>query len=168
MHPSIDILVNDRRWNDALDVERLCHEVLERCCSEISISLDPEAEVSFVFCDDKEIEDLNSKWRNLEKPTNVLSFPASQVERLPHAKLLGDIIISYDTVLREARERPISLEHHTAHMILHGFLHLLGYDHETDIDAHEMENLERAVLKLLGINDPYATSSDADISGRKQ
>lgn len=168
MNPSIDVLVKDPRWNAALDVTRLCHDVLEKCCLEMSVDLNPNAEVSFVFCDDAEIETLNLQWRRIEKPTNVLSFPASRVELLAHALLLGDIVISYDTVMREALERSISLEHHTAHMILHGFLHLVGFDHETDEEAQDMEDVEREVLASLNITDPYAPIAESELTGRKQ
>ncbi len=108
-----------------------------------------KSEVSIVLTNDKEIHKLNSKYRNIDKPTNVLSF------ELGDDILLGDIYISLDTVMREAKDAGISVEEHTAHMVVHGMLHLLGYDHIKDKDAIIMETKEIAILKKLGVKNPY-------------
>lgn len=111
------------------------------------------AEVSIVLTDDAEIKKINRKYRNINKPTNVLSF------ELGDDVLLGDIYISLDTVQREANIEKISVEDHCAHMVVHGMLHLLGYDHINDADADVMETKETKILKKLGIKNPYARES---------
>ena len=109
-----------------------------------------DSEVSITLVDDKQIHKLNKQYRNMDKPTNVLSF------ELGDDVLLGDIFISLDTVKREAKEAHISVEEHTAHMIVHGMLHLQGYDHITDDEANVMEAKEIKILKKLGYKNPYA------------
>ncbi len=110
----------------------------------------PDAEVSITLTDDKNIHKLNREYRGIDKPTNVLSF------ELGDDILLGDIFISLDTVKREAAAAGISVAQHTAHMVVHGVLHLLGYDHLNDADANVMENMEIRVLETIGIKNPYA------------
>ena len=110
--------------------------------------------VAVVVDDDERIRTLNRLWRGLDKPTNVLSFPSPDTQ--PGAtRTLGDIAISYETAAREAAAEDKSLADHVAHLSVHGFLHLLGYDHESDDDAEEMEGLERAILARIGVSDPY-------------
>jgi probable rRNA maturation factor len=104
--------------------------------------------------DDARVQALNKLWRGLDKPTNVLSFPAPDSPSGP-ARMLGDIAISYQTAAREAAAEGKTLADHIAHLSVHGFLHLLGYDHESDEDAEEMEGLERVILARIGISDPY-------------
>lgn len=106
-------------------------------------------EVSVVFSNDRQVQNLNKTFRHKDNPTNVLSFPSEESGEL------GDIILAYETVMREAEENGISPLHHTLHLIIHGFLHLLGYDHEKEDEAQEMENLEIRILKDLHINNPY-------------
>lgn len=109
------------------------------------------AELSILFTDDAAMRRLNAAWRGKDKPTNVLSFPQT-------GPLLGDIVLAAETIAREARLADKPLEDHMAHLIIHGFLHLLGYDHEVESQAEEMEALERAALSRMGIADPYATA----------
>ena len=109
------------------------------------------AELSILFTDDAGIRELNRKWRGKDMPTNVLSFPQTG------GRLLGDVILSAETLKREAGLADKPLEDHMAHLLIHGYLHLLGYDHEGEDDAEKMEQLERVALKSLGISDPYAT-----------
>jgi probable rRNA maturation factor len=110
--------------------------------------------VAVVVDDDERIRTLNRLWRGLDQPTNVLSFPSPDTQ--PGAtRTLGDIAISYETAAREAAAEDKSLADHVAHLSVHGFLHLLGYDHESDDDAEEMEGLERAILARIGVSDPY-------------
>jgi probable rRNA maturation factor len=122
---------------------------------------DAAAELSIVFTDDAGIRKLNAKWRGKDFPTNVLSFP--QAAPLGSGafsgsgRLLGDVILSAETVAREAALAEKPLVDHMAHLIIHAYLHLLGFDHEVDSDAEKMEQLERVALKKLGIRDPYAT-----------
>ena len=117
---------------------------------------DFDGEVSIVFTNDAAIRVLNERWRGQDKATNVLSFAQDGPGR--QAGMLGDIVLAQETVAREAALEGKLLNHHIAHMIVHGFLHLLGYDHQNDKDAETMEDLERKALKLIDIADPYACS----------
>ena len=122
----------------------------------------PRLSASLLFADDAEVHALNREWRGKDKPTNVLSFPMLEREELltlaPDGppELLGDIALALETCSREADDKGLSLEHHAAHLIVHGLLHLAGYDHETSPEAaRTMENLEIKALALMGIADPY-------------
>ena len=110
--------------------------------------------VSVLVDDDARVRALNSQWRGIDKPTNVLSFPFPETKAGPD-RLLGDIAISYETAAREAVAEHKTFRHHVAHLSVHGFLHLLGYDHESDDDADEMERLERTILARVDVPDPY-------------
>ena len=120
-----------------------------------------EGDVSVLLTGDAAVRELNRAWRGIDRPTNVLSFPAAkQAAGLP--PLLGDIAIAYETVAREAAEEGKSFLHHLAHLAVHGYLHLMGYDHQTDSEAEAMEALERDILRSLRIPDPYrAEATDA-------
>jgi probable rRNA maturation factor len=113
--------------------------------------------LSILFADDATLKTLNMNWRGKNKPTNVLSFPAAQDLKVPRgeAKPLGDIALAFETVAREALESRKTLKAHTIHLIVHGVLHLLGYDHVNEHDAEKMEAKEIRILKKLGIADPY-------------
>ena len=112
--------------------------------------------MSLCLTDDAEVRALNARWRGLDKPTNVLSFPAAPAERMREAPLLGDIALAYETLAREAEKSGASLADHYRHLVAHGFLHLIGYDHQTDEEAERMEALEKRILARLGVADPYA------------
>ncbi len=113
----------------------------------------PKAELAVVLTDDAAIRSLNHAWRGVDKATNVLSFPAKGSGGDP--PLLGDIVLAYQTVAAEARAERKPFAHHIAHLAVHGFLHLLGYDHVRAKDAETMEQVERDVLQRLAIPDPY-------------
>jgi probable rRNA maturation factor len=122
-----------------------------------------EVEVAVRLSDDAEVHKLNAQYRHKDQPTNVLSFPMVQpdlIEGLANSDdgevLLGDIILAYETVAREAGEKSLSVEDHAAHLIVHGVLHLLGYDHGDDVQGTHMESIETAALARLGLADPYA------------
>ncbi|KPL68107.1 rRNA maturation factor [Erythrobacter sp. SG61-1L] len=122
----------------------------------------PRLCVSLIFTSDEEIHSLNREWRQRDKPTNVLSFPMLERDDLlalaPEGppELLGDIALAHETCAREAAEKGVPLEHHAAHLIVHGLLHLAGHDHEiSPADADAMEALETKALALMGIADPY-------------
>lgn len=110
--------------------------------------------LTLVLTDDAEAHALNRTWRGKNAPTNVLSFPAGA--GIADPGLLGDVVLAYETIAREAREQNLPLQDHLAHLVVHGVLHLLGFDHESDADAEQMEALERRVLTSLGIANPYA------------
>jgi len=115
-----------------------------------------DSEVSVKFTSDDEVRALNAAWRGKDKATNVLSFPMADEADLAGAQLLGDIVLAYGICAAEAAERQVGIETHAAHLVVHGTLHLLGYDHETgDEDADEMEEAERNALASIGIADPY-------------
>ena len=115
------------------------------------------AEVAVMLTDDAGIRALNHDWRGIDKPTNVLSFPAVALpDGGSQPRALGDIAIAYETTRREATTENKPFGHHLSHLAVHGFLHLIGYDHETDVDAETMETLERQILARLGIPDPYS------------
>jgi probable rRNA maturation factor len=114
-------------------------------------------EVSLCLADDAALRALNLRWRGIDKPTNVLSFPSAPPNRLAEATTLGDIALAYETLAREAEDLGVSLADHYRHLLVHGFLHLIGYDHETDAEAERMEALETKILaRLVGAADPYA------------
>jgi probable rRNA maturation factor len=121
------------------------------------------AELSVTLTNDRAIGALNRQWRGRDQPTNVLSFPTPRPAAKPTGKSghagahhLGDIVIAYETTAREARDEGKPFDHHLAHLALHGFLHLLGYDHESHRQAETMERRERLILARLGVPDPYA------------
>ena len=165
MKLQVDISIECESWAQLADLEQLVEEVLQTTALESGKKLLEDAEVSLLFCDDFRIRELHRDWRKLDKSTNVLSFPASNPERLANAPVLGDIAIAFETVLRESKDENKSLSDHTFHMVTHGILHLLGYDHETDKDAEEMENLERRILARHGVDDPYGSSEP--VNGKK-
>lgn len=144
---------------DWADLAEQAAEVTAQVAPELA---NPRLSASLLFADDAEVHALNREWRGKDKPTNVLSFPMLEREELlalppeGQPELLGDIALALETCRREAADKGISLEHHTAHLLIHGLLHLAGYDHETSPeDAREMEALEIKALALLAIADPY-------------
>lgn len=155
----IDVAVADARWRDGLeDAEGLAALALNAAWSYAYMN-DPPAEVSVRLTDDAEVRDLNCTYRGIDKPTNVLSFGGDEDTTTPDGLLmLGDIVLAFETVAGEAAAGGIALRDHFCHLMVHGMLHLLGYDHEDDDDAEEMEGHEIAILATLGIADPYAES----------
>jgi probable rRNA maturation factor len=119
-------------------------------------------DVAIALASDAEVRDLNGRFRGQDKPTNVLSFPAAALPNAPASDASGDIVIAYETVMREAAEEGKPPLHHLAHLTIHGLLHLGGYDHEDDGEAEEMEALERRILRNLGMADPYRSDSEGD------
>ncbi|MGD9542755.1 MAG: rRNA maturation RNase YbeY [Methylocystis sp.] len=159
----IDVNVAAPAWRQVADLEDLAEACARQSLAESGAVLAPECELSVTFCDDAAIRKLNADWRDKDQPTNVLSFPTPGP--LGGKPLLGDIIVAYETVAREAEEQAKPLRAHTAHMIAHGFLHLIGYDHETAAEAERMEALERRIATALGLPDPYAEDADGPAGG---
>jgi probable rRNA maturation factor len=150
---AIESTVECEGWSKLESLDVIVAQTLQAALEESGDVLPKGAEVSLLFCDDARIKELNRQFRGQDKPTNVLSFPGP--DPLESAHFLGDIAIAYETVAREAEEQGKSLEHHCRHMIVHGFLHLLGYDHEDDEEAEVMEATEIHILARLGVENPY-------------
>jgi probable rRNA maturation factor len=146
-------------WDARIDWPALARSAVHAA---IAMSRHPglsDSEVSVKFTTDEEVRALNAAWRGKDKATNVLSFPMAEESELAGAQLLGDIVLAHGICAAEAADRNIAIEVHAAHLVVHGTLHLLGYDHETsDGDAEEMEQAERLALASIGIADPYQLS----------
>jgi probable rRNA maturation factor len=151
--PSIDIIRESPLWEAEAEIEATLQRAISEAAADISTK---EAELAIVLTDDSRIRVLNQAWRGLDKPTNVLSFPAAGRGGQGAPALLGDIVIAYETTKREAQVQGTPFLHHLAHLTVHGFLHLRGYDHEAEDEAETMERLERQILARLDIPDPYA------------
>ncbi len=139
-----------RRWPKAVPTVRRAIATAAKAVST------PRAGLAIVLGDDSAIRALNWQWRGLDAPTNVLSFPAAAGAAADGVIYLGDIVIACETVAREAQAEGKPVMHHLAHLAVHGFLHLIGYDHDTDRKARRMERLEAEILGTLRIPDPYA------------
>lgn len=163
----LDILIEDPRWSET-GLERLAAPACAAALDELG--LDPaQFAVSLLACGDARIAALNADFRGKPVPTNVLSWPAEErgaatPGEMPHLPPphpagppleLGDIALAHQTCAREAAEAGRPLDHHVTHLLVHGLLHLLGFDHETDADADLMEGLETRILARLGVPDPY-------------
>ena len=131
-------------------------EQLQQWCALALRQRSADSELTIRLVDEAEGSELNNTWRHKDYATNVLSFPADVPEGLLDIPLLGDLVICVPVVEREAAEQDKSLEAHWAHLVIHGCLHLLGYDHIDDAEAEEMESLEQNLLAELGHPDPYA------------
>jgi probable rRNA maturation factor len=157
--PTTEVIVAADCWQDQPDAEAVILRAINAAAEMVDADVG-DAEIAVMLTDDAGIRTLNSNWRGIDKPTNVLSFPALQPTgpREPDdaPRMLGDIAIAYQTMRKEADEEQKPFEHHLSHLAVHGFLHLIGYDHETDDEAETMEALEQEILAQLGIPDPYA------------
>jgi probable rRNA maturation factor len=163
--PITEVLVVAECWQTEPDAEAAIQRAIA-AAAQMTDAGEGEAELAVMLTDDAGIRTLNLNWRGIDKPTNVLSFPA-----LPPTgaggpddapRMLGDIAIAYETTRREADDEQKPFDHHLSHLAVHGFLHLMGYDHEKDGDAEAMETLEQEILAQLGIPDPYADRERMD------
>jgi probable rRNA maturation factor len=163
--PITEVIVVADGWHSEPDAEAIIQRAVATAAETVNAGLG-EAELAVMLTDDSGIRTLNLNWRGIDKPTNVLSFPA-----LPPTgaggpddapRMLGDIAIAYETTRREADDEQKPFDHHLSHLAVHGFLHLIGYDHEKDDDAEAMETLERGILAQLGIPDPYTDRGRMD------
>jgi len=150
--PPVDIQVASKLWNG----QPLAEQAVQNAIVAAAAAL-PKAsgEVSVVLTDDAAIHALNRDWRGIDKSTNVLSFPASKTKAGDGNAMLGDIVIAYETLVRECTEENRLFLHHLSHLTVHGFLHLIGYDHQNDAEADEMEGLETKIMASLKMPDPY-------------
>lgn len=171
-HPlAVDVVIDCSGWRNAVkDCEPLCVRALEVAAAEIPGLLGQTVEVTLLLTGDARIRDLNARFRNKDSATNVLSFPALDdggqaalrgggalpENPVPGPVQLGDIAVAFETVEREAESEGKPVGHHLSHLAIHGFLHLVGYDHQTGDEAEAMEALERDVLARLDIPNPYS------------
>lgn len=161
----ISIALDNQGWPGAEDWDALVERAVRAALAETPYaqleSTDRDVEVSITLTDDDAMRTLNQQWREKDKPTNVLSFPMTgpeEIAQLPMGMeaLLGDIVVASGVCTQEAAGKGITLADHATHLVVHGMLHLLGYDHMSNGEAEEMEALEQRALKRLGIADPYA------------
>lgn len=150
---SIDLRIAEPRWERLGDVDAFAAHVLSCAAARAGQG----GELAILLTDDAEMKALNSQWRGLDKATDVLSFPSDQPEIPGQPQYLGDIALGYETALRDAEAMGRPFEAHAGHLLVHGFLHLLGYDHIEAEDAKVMEPLETEILAGLGWPDPYAS-----------
>ena len=162
MTPEIDVTVALDAWRLAVaDVEDVCRRAAAEALSQAH-RVEPRSEVSVLLCDDDTATELNREYRGAARPTNVLSFPIGSSGAPAGAVLLGDVAIAFETVAAEAAASRLAIADHLTHLVVHGVLHLVGYDHATTPEAEEMEALEVAILDRLGVEDPYAPDPEAE------
>jgi probable rRNA maturation factor len=171
----IAVTIEDETWLDDLPAaEDLCRRSVEAALRGAGMDYSGPLEVSVLLTDDGAIQDLNARYRGKDRPTNVLSFPSGDPRLSPDMEvarvgapdagmplLLGDVAVAHGTTAREASAAGKPVADHLSHLIVHGVLHLLGYDHEDDSDAEAMERLEVSILSGLGISDPYQTLTNS-------
>ncbi|UUX52226.1 rRNA maturation RNase YbeY [Nisaea acidiphila] len=152
-HLDIAVAVPNPAWTEALpDAEAIC---VSSAAAAIGKPQRP-TEVSIVLSSDADVRDLNRDFRGKDKPTNVLSFPSGLASGVGGTDMLGDVILAFETVAMEAERDGKTLDSHLRHLVVHGVLHLLGFDHETDEEASAMEGREIEILAAFGIRDPYS------------
>jgi probable rRNA maturation factor len=159
--PEIDIQVASPLWR----AEPKAEETVREAIAAVAAAMPSTAggEVSIVLTDDEAIRALNRQWRGIDKATNVLSFPAAKAGE---SRLLGDIVIAYETLRRECDAENLTFHHHLAHLTVHGYLHLIGYDHQDDAQAEAMEALESRIMTTMNMPDPWLGRDPArDIGG---
>jgi probable rRNA maturation factor len=164
-YPITEVVVAADCWQREPDAEATVQRAILAASTAADADVD-NAEVAVMLTDDATIRTFNKDFRGIDKPTNVLSFPAPEMDAVDDEeaapRALGDIAIAYETLRHEADEEAKPFLHHLSHLAVHGFLHLIGYDHETNDEAEEMEALEVAILAQLGIPDPYAERERMD------
>ena len=149
----LDLVIENEAWGQVPNLELIAEQAVAAAL--------PKGEqskiITLLFSDDETMQELNKDWRGKDAPTNVLSFPAPKDQPVPPGELplLGDIVLGFGTCAREADEAGKSLTNHTCHLIVHGVLHLLGYDHVDDQEAEKMEAAEIKILSTLNISNPY-------------
>ncbi len=157
----VDLVAEDPQWTALGDHDAAA--AIAEVTGAITANLElpaPRTTATIALGSDAEVRELNKAWRGKDKPTNVLSFPSppppKQGRRIPMERFLGDVILAEETLAREAADLGIAAIDHFRHLVLHGLLHLLGYDHESETEATVMEALETKILASIGVADPYA------------
>jgi probable rRNA maturation factor len=150
---NLDISIDDREWRVVPNLRKLARTAV------LAVLPDDDVAIGLLFTSDARIAEINGQWRGKASPTNVLSFPVSTATPVPEGepRPLGDIALAYGVISREALEQKKPFAHHVTHLIVHGVLHLLGYDHENDDEAGAMEAREIMILAELGMENPYAS-----------
>jgi probable rRNA maturation factor len=159
----VDVATESDLWAAVPEAEAVVRRAIAAAADVVRALPAASGEVSVVLADDAALHALNRQWRQIDKPTNVLSFPATTPRSsngMP--RLLGDIAIAHETTVREAAAEHKPVIHHLAHLAVHGFLHLVGYDHESEEAADEMERLEAKILARLDIPNPYGARPTPD------
>ncbi len=155
MTPQIDVTVALETWRSAVaDVEEVCRRAAAEAVAHGDRAV-AGIEISVLLCNDGTVSQLNGDYRGVARPTNVLSFPNGYSGAGPETHLLGDVAIAFETVVAEAAASHLAIADHLTHLVVHGVLHLLGYDHQTTREAEAMEALEAEILDRLGVADPY-------------
>ncbi|MBV8835749.1 MAG: rRNA maturation RNase YbeY [Alphaproteobacteria bacterium] len=149
---TIDIVIESSLWRDEPNAAATIRRAIGEAAEVTGAA--QAREVAVMLCDDGAMRELNARWRGRPEPTNVLSFPAAD-----GSEMLGDIAMAYETTAREAQAEGKPFADHLAHLAVHGFLHLLSYDHQSDAEAEEMERLEAAILARLGVPNPYSQNA---------
>jgi probable rRNA maturation factor len=157
---NVDVIFEDDGWQNPSLAETLVRQAATALAAHEIVGRLQPSEACIALSSNAHVQTLNAGFRGKDQPTNVLSFPAPESPVALTTKQLGDIVIARETIEREATERGIPFADHLRHLTVHGLLHLLGYDHETDEDAFEMESLETDILARLGIPDPYGDPED--------
>jgi len=153
-----EIVVQSDAWADVADAHASIQDAVRVVSESPDLPGVRPQEVSIVLSDDAAVRELNKMHRKMDKPTNVLSFPSPpqnlsiEVETVPY---LGDVVLAFETIAGEAKTMQRGVNAHLSHLVIHGLLHLLGFDHETDDEAQRMEHLEAALLAKLGFANPY-------------
>lgn len=158
--PDVEVMIESPEWAALAGAEKLVRRAVLAAAAHPDLDADTAGELTVVLTDDAAVQTLNRQFRDKDKPTNVLSFPGP--DDLPEGApvLIGDIVVAFGVAHREAEADGKLPTDHLIHLVIHGFLHCLGYDHESDAEAVEMETLETAILATLGIADPYAEPAD--------
>jgi len=154
MKQALEIVMFSPLWRRLRHARSMARETIDACIDEAGARLRPGAEIGLCLSDNDHLRELNARWRGQDKPTNVLSFP----DRADETSRLGDIALAYETIVQEAEESGIAPADHYRHLVAHGFLHLIGYDHQREREACRMEALEKRILRRLGVADPYGDS----------
>jgi probable rRNA maturation factor len=159
---AVDVARHADTWAEAGITDVLLERAARAALATIAALPSGNYEIAVVLTDNAEMRTLNRTWRGKNAPTNVLSFPAS--EALGEVPFLGDVVLTYETSLKESREDNLTLSDHVSHLVVHGVLHLLGFDHQTEEEAERMEAIERKALATLGIADPYVEERETSVS----
>jgi len=151
-------------WDALPEAEAIVAKAASAAFAEARLVARPDAELTVTLADDARVRALNAEWRAKDQPTNVLTFPAVEPDETADAPMLGDVILAFETVAREARDERKTLADHVAHLVVHGVLHLFGYDHLDDAEADAMEAVEIRALARIGVADPYAALADPPLT----